>query len=353
MLEFVVWVSSIGGISGLITLLLGRSAKTKGRKDGQQEKQDKTSRLLDKLLVFAAPIFAVSILVLLSLGTTLLIRWLIETFSPGYDWRGVQEISGGSWWPLSVVYGSPGWVVLAVLAGLALLGGLMGWFVDINRFSLHAAYRDRLIRAYLGASRGSERRPNPFTGFDERDNIQMWSLRGNRPFHVVNMALNLVAGKDLAWQDRKAETFTVSPLHAGSFRLGYRDAAEYGRHRDRDVAISLGTSVAISGAAASPNMGYHSSPVVTFLLALFNVRLGWWLGNPGRFGDHTFNTPGPRFAPRPLFSEAFGLTDGEHPYVYLSDGGHFENLALYEMILRRCHFIVVSDGGQDPEFTFE
>jgi hypothetical protein len=181
----------------------------------------------------------------------------------------------------------------------------------------------------------------------------MQSLRGNRPFHVVSMALNLVAGKDLALQDRKAETFSASPLHAGSFRLGYRDTAEYGLHRRDKAALSLGTSVAISGAAASPNSGYHSSPVVTFLLALFNVRLGWWLGNPGPAGDRTFNTPGPRFAPRPLFSEAFGLTDNEHPYVYLSDGGHFENLGLYEMILRRCHFIVVSDGGQDEGFTFE
>ncbi len=340
-LEFAVWVSSLGGISGLITLYLGQRLKTRGR---QQVKQDKSASILDKLLVVAAPIFAVCILVVLSLGTTVLIGWLAPMGG---------ELSSDPEWPLRIVYASPGWVVFAVLASLALLGGLMGWFVDINRFSLHAAYRDRLIRAYLGASRGSERRPDPFTGFDERDNIQMHELRGNRPFHVVNMALNLVAGKDLAWQDRKAETFTASPLHAGSFRLGYRDAALYGRHRNSDVAISLGTCVAISGAAASPNMGFHSSRVVTFLLALFNVRLGWWLGNPGPFGDRTYDTPGPRFAPRPLFSETFGLTDSEHPYVYLSDGGHFENLALYEMILRRCHFIVVSDGGQDPDFTFE
>jgi hypothetical protein len=340
-LEFAVWVSSLGGISGLITLYLGQRLKTRGK---QQGKQDKSASILDKLLVVAAPIFAVCILVALSLGTTVLIGWLAPMGG---------ELSSDPEWPLRIVYASPGWVVFAVLAGLALLGALMGWFVDINRFSLHAAYRDRLIRAYLGASRGSERRPDPFTGFDERDNIQMHELRGNRPFHVVNMALNLVAGKDLAWQDRKAETFTASPLHAGSFRLGYRDAALYGRHRNSDVAISLGTCVAISGAAASPNMGFHSSRVVTFLLALFNVRLGWWLGNPGPFGDRTYDTPGPRFAPRPLFSETFGLTDSEHPYVYLSDGGHFENLALYEMILRRCHFIVVSDGGQDPDFTFE
>src|SRR6185295_6660244 len=139
---------------------------------------------------------------------------------------------------------------------------------------------------------------------------------------------------------------------AGSFRLGYRDTAEYGLHRDKKTAISLGTAVAISGAAASPNMGSHSSPVVTFLLALFNVRLGWWLGNPGPPGDRTYNTPGPRFAPRPFFAEAFGLTDSQHPYVYLSDGGHFENLGLYEMILRRCQFIVISDAGGDPEYEF-
>ncbi|HEY8019948.1 MAG TPA: patatin-like phospholipase family protein, partial [Thermoanaerobaculia bacterium] len=353
-LRAVAWITSIGSVSGLVTLYLGRSSRTKGSQQQQEGTQDLTSSLLDKLLVLAAPVFAVSILVGISLGTTLSIRWLTETWFPGSAWPPLPGVPRGSgWWLLSVVYDSPWKPVVAVLALFVAVGAVMGFFVDINRFSLHAAYRDRLIRAYLGASRGGGRRPNPFTGFDDEDNLQMKSLRGNRPFHVVNMALNLVAGKNLAWQDRKAETFTASPLHAGSFRLGYRDAAEYGRHRKKDVALSLGTALAISGAAASPNMGYHSSPVVTFLLALFNVRLGWWLGNPGPAGDHTYATQGPRFAPLPLFAEAFGLTDSRHPYVYLSDGGHFENLALYEMILRRCHFIVVSDAGEDPAFTFE
>jgi hypothetical protein len=353
------WIASIGGVSGLITLILGRSSGAKGRKDQQEKgKQSATAIGLDKLLVFAAPVFAASILVVLAELTTQLIRWLAETRPParGPVWPDVQGLAIDHSWlmPLKIVYDSPWWTVVVVSILFAVVGGFMGWFVDINRFSLHAAYRDRLIRAYLGASRGSLRRPNPFTGFDEDDNVQMQELRSNRPFHVVNMALNLVSGKDLAWQDRKAETFTASPLHAGSFRLGYRDTAEYGLHRGhQNVAISLGTAVAISGAAASPNMGYHSSPVVTFLLALFNVRLGWWLGNPGPAGKRTYNTPGPRFAPRSLFAEAFGLTDNDHPYVYLTDGGHFENLGLYEMILRRCRFIVVSDGGQDAEFTFE
>ena len=50
--------------------------------------------------------------------------------------------------------------------------------------------------------------------------------------------------------------------------------------------LSLGTVMAISGAAVSPNMGYNSSPSLTLLLTLFNVRLGWWLGNPGEAGEH-------------------------------------------------------------------
>ena len=71
--------------------------------------------------------------------------------------------------------------------------------------------------------------------------------------------------------------------------------------------ISLGTAITISGAAASPNMGYHSSPLVTFMMTFFNARLGWWLGNPGPAGDDTFYLSSPRFTIRPILAEAFGL----------------------------------------------
>ena len=111
--------------------------------------------------------------------------------------------------------------------------------------------------------------------------------------------------------------------------------------------------MAISGAAASPNMGYHSSPSITLLLALFNVRLGWWLGNPGQHGDESYQSDGPKWSAKPLFYEAFGQTTDGSRYVYLSDGGHFENLGLYEMVRRRCRFIVVVDAGCDPSFAFE
>lgn len=39
--------------------------------------------------------------------------------------------------------------------------------------------------------------------------------------------------------------------------------------------------------------------------------------------------------------------------MYLSDGGHFENLALYEMVRRRCRFVLVVDAGCDKNFDFE
>ena len=113
--------------------------------------------------------------------------------------------------------------------------------------------------------------------------------------------------------------------------------------------------MAISGAAVSPNMGYYSSPIVTFLMTLFNVRLGWWLGNPGLAGQkyHTYPLAYPKSAIYPIIAEALGLTDDHNRYVYLSDGGHFENLGVYEMVLRRCRLIVVSDASDDADFQFD
>jgi hypothetical protein len=108
--------------------------------------------------------------------------------------------------------------------------------------------------------------------------------------------------------------------------------------------------MAISGAAVSPSMGYNSSPGVSFLMTLFNVRLGWWLGNP-KFGN--YSSISPVFPLRPFFMEMFGLTSENERWVYLSDGGHFENLGIYEMVRRRCRVIVVSDAGCDPEYGFD
>ena len=88
-------------------------------------------------------------------------------------------------------------------------------------------------------------------------------------------------------------------------------------------------------------------------MTMFNVRLGWWLGNPGPEGCQTYRHEGPAIAILPLIHETLGLTTDDKPYVHVSDGGHFENLGLYEMVRRRCRLIVISDAGRDPDFAFE
>jgi hypothetical protein len=235
-------------------------------------------------------------------------------------------------------------VALALLASYA---------VNVNKFSLHAMYRMRLIRAYLGAS-NVNRKPNPFTGFDPNDNIAIQDLSAEKPLHILNLCLNLVSGAKLAWQQRKAESFTMSRLHSGSFRVGYQPSSTYGHgHSKVPNGLSLGTAMAISGAAASPNMGYHSSPLAAIVMTLFNARMGWWLANPGEAGRRFWDKDGPAFGIKPFLDEALGNTDDENRYVYLSDGGHFENLAIYEMVLRRCKYIVAIDAGADEDYTKE
>jgi len=323
------WITSAGGLAGLFTLLFGFSAKTDANPAPEQSVWWK--RLGTKMfLLLLAPLTVVLILAVLARANAAIIHHA--------SWFEVSEF----------------------IVGMALFSVLMSFFININKFSLHSMYRNRLIRAYLGASREEKRTPNPFTGFDEDDNLEMSELapKGGpiqKPMPVVNIALNLVHGDKLSWQQRKAESFTVSPLYCGSFANspGYRRSSEYGRNPAVDQAITIGTALAISGAAASPNMGYHSSPAVTFLLTLFDVRLGWWLGNPGKAGNQTYNRSCPEFAVGPLLAEAFGLTDEHKRYVYLSDGGHFENLGLYEMVLRRCHYILVSDAGCDEKMEFQ
>ena len=327
--------NAVGGLPGLFIVLAGYSNATPpNREDSAQ--LDWKGRLMNWGMALAAPLFIVFAVALLSLGTTALLKL----------WPDLNGLAH-----LTIVHQTPVWLAAALILGTGLFGLLMSRLISINKFSLHSVYRNRLIRAYLGAS-NPKRDPNPFTGFDPGDNLRLSQLAGQRPLHVVNMALNLVSDDNLAWQQRKAETFTASSLHVGNYRLGYRRAGEYAQN-EKGEGLPLGTAITISGAAASPNQGYHSSPTIAVLMTLFNVRLGAWLGNPGPAGNATYHKSSPGNAALHVAREAFGLTDDDSPYVYLSDGGHFENLGLYEMVLRRCHLIVVSDAGCDTDCCLE
>jgi hypothetical protein len=256
-------------------------------------------------------------------------------------------------------------VTLFTLAGLLMLAAR----VDINEFSLNAFYRSRLTRCYLGAARflAGERRPQRFTQFDDDDDLRMAELAGAKgqpaagPLHLINCALNLGGASDLSLHTRHSASFTVSPYCAGSSYPAYEreTAAQPGMHRelgfrpivtyagDKDQP-TLAQAISVSGAAASPNMGYHTSPAVAFLLTVFNMRLGWWFPNPSLAGGR----PPSWFSLRYLIKELFGSADQRSKHLMISDGGHFENMAAYELIRRKCRVIIISDAECDPQLGF-
>jgi hypothetical protein len=524
-------MTSIGGLSGVLTMWLGRSASTNATRDTSVP-QSPWQTAAEWALTLAAPLFALTLALLLATS----VYWLHALL---VSYGGIRAAIPS---------------VILILGCLVIIGAVRST-VNVNVFSLHGMYRERLIRAYLGASRSRSRQPDSFTGFDPKDNVPLpylappffsveewplvhaiasalkdptgalervkvdqidrrlidqtvdvrewvpaavqdkvhrfndvlvasrrrtaqradwetlvtrhvvdeafgahewwdivqiaralkadshpgdtilagdprwasdvlavpvWNarlaqeltfrlnrvvealapsaavptiaaasavgrgggtivatlasgppvsgraalykeLRGlvpapaQRPLPIVNTAINLVAGTDLAWQERQADSFTLTALHGGSPSVGYRGMAgteDDPRGYGGRFGVSLGTAITISGAAANPNMGYHSSPVVTLLLTLFNARLGSWLGNP-RYDDRfSHSCPHDRVLPMALH-EAFGFTDAKGDYINLSDGGHFENLGLYELVRRGCSYVLVIDAGCDENYAFE
>lgn len=263
---------------------------------------------------------------------------------------------------------------LALFAFSALASYLLGWRFDINLFAYHQFYRNRLVRCFLGATKYArsndrpqlQRHPNEFTDLDPDDDPRLHDLarpladgKLQHPYHLVNTALNLANPKELGWQHRKAASFTFSPLFAGyelryasSRRGGYRNMEYYGSEVGRPLSgMKLGVPLTISGAAASPNQGYHTSAGLAFLMTVFNVRLGRWCGNTAI--EDAWRCPGPLFSNHYLFRELLADTDESSKFLYLSDGGHFENLGIYELVRRRCAVIVACDAGADPQFDFE
>ncbi|HEV7518376.1 MAG TPA: patatin-like phospholipase family protein [Thermoanaerobaculia bacterium] len=340
-------LSTLGGI------LAGKSQRTGGPED---------DRRLDWMARSAAYVFVGGFAVLLSLGLRAALFQLAQEFPKGSsDFLELAE-ANPRLWPHNVLVlsATSTWpVLLLATAGLGAVLLLLAWRLDINEFSMNPLYRNRLVRCYLGAS-NRRRRPERFTGFDPADDLPLAELGSARPYPLINAALNHVSGRKIAWRERKALPFLLSPLwcgydiglrgrvpEAGEPESGYRAAAEYASDPQE---LSLGTALAISGAAINPCMGYHSAPAVTFLLTLFNARLGWWLPNP-RVG-RAWRAAGPNWGLRYLLTELFGRTDFSRPHVHLSDGGHAENLGLYQLVKRGCPFVLVADATADSRAVF-
>jgi len=288
--------------------------------------------------------------------------WGVHT---GLGWHFISE---GYW---RVLEGSSRLWLPGLGCFFLVFGLVLSWRVDVNEFSLHHFYRNRLVRCYLGAS-NPQRRPQPLVRFDPADDLPLSELSDNYPgpYPILNAALNITSGQELGYATRQAKSFVFTPLYCG-FDLS--DTAKASTSDDRFLpsfartvlgrsdlstwksgfggGISLGTAMTISGAAASPNMGYFTSRATAFFMALFAVRLGWWMGNPRYL--RAWKSAGPRLGLTYFLAELFPQSDQQRRYVYLSDGGHFENLGIYELLRRRCRLIVSCDAGCDPDYKFE
>ncbi|MFZ5439978.1 MAG: hypothetical protein ACOZQL_08205 [Myxococcota bacterium] len=255
---------------------------------------------------------------------------------------------------------------------------VIGLFVDTSRVGLHVFYRRRLARAFLGAAR-ADGQP-PATHSDERDDFAFQELDGRDaarnakavggPVHLVCCAANDVRSESLQMLARGGRSVAVSPL-----------GLSVGNFARPPWTMKLSAALTASGAAVNSQMGTLSvkfGDAVSVLLSLFNLRLGLWTRHP-------LSPPTPCFsrALRPLRQlaiEAFGATEatpvrdalthyralrereqtgtGASPSpdlanLHLSDGGHFENLGLYELVRRHCRYIIVSDAGADPDLAFD
>ena len=169
------------------------------------------------------------------------------------------------------------------------------------------------------------------------------------PYHLVNTNVFLVDSDTQRWRKRGGDAFVLSPRNCGGTATGWVPTADYMR---RDP-LTLPTAIAISGAAANPNtaaggVGPTRRPMLSLLMALLNVRLGYWVPHPGARRQpvpNHFRAAWHELLPRG-FAENRNL-------LQLSDGGHFENLGVYELVRRRVRVIVCCDAAADPAFAFK
>lgn len=250
--------------------------------------------------------------------------------------------------------GTAAWRSLTMVSLIsAILGWVLslGWLADPNALTVHGFYKARLVRAYMGAS--NERRgavsEADVTDAVPGDDVLLTDLQNTdlgAPYHLINTTLNLVGGRDLATQQRLSDSFLLSKRFCGSFRTGFRHTNEYACG-----TTSLGTAVAVSGAAASPNMGAQTpSAALAALMTLFNIRLGYWAPTPNR---SYWRTASARLWPVYTIEELLSQTTDLLPFCYLTDGGHFDNSGVYSLIQRGCNFVVYSDCGADPTPTLD
>jgi Patatin-like phospholipase len=261
------------------------------------------------------------------------------------------------------------WLICAaILAAFALIAN----FADMTSWSLHPFYRRRLCTAFAlkrVAGRGlppiaSEdagiaverlyHRPATLsqTAVVQEDGADRW------PTLLVCASAN-ISDSSATPPGRAVTSFTFSATAVGGPLVGAVKTDELERRaKAKRNSLTLPAAVAMSGAALSPSMGKETRWPLRFLMALANIRLGVWVPNPRKLDEFTgtgrHQHGQHRRYPRPrssyLLRELFGRNSIESTYLYVTDGGHYENLGLVELLRRGCSEVYVFDASND-DFT--
>ena len=241
------------------------------------------------------------------------------------------------------------WLIPVIVAGLLVLAAI---FLNPDRWSLHSLYRSRLATTFV-------------TGFDENDRVVPLTVepdlaeyasaggptpvlccavarrsRSHTGIPALSMTFEPTKVAVYRWQ-KSATAPTEEPLSLDEFKSRLPPS-----HDGSQLAAPMGAA-AVSGAAVAPSLGRMSLRSTNALLAAFNARLGVWLPNPRR--SYQFVTT-PRLVN--MFKEILGLYDDDDPNLYATDGGHWENLGLVELIRRRCTVIICLDASGEPPGTY-
>jgi hypothetical protein len=270
-------------------------------------------------------------------------------------------------------HGLQSWADILSFAGAVLVLVVMAIKVHNRRYSMHMFYRERLNSAFAlrrtrhGHPANEQVVAEPIgygrpLYFSETGGLL--ADKGRRlPKLIVCCAVNLTT--DEVPVGRFAASFTFEHDRSGGVLFGYRDTRHYEEGTGLPgTQLTLPSIMAVSGAALSPLMGRFTYPPLRFLMALTNVRLGVWIKNPLHSSGESDASPTrrPRWLARALTSirngwyepgalyvlrEALGGTKSTHRYIYLTDGGHWENLGLVELLRRRCTHVLCFDASCD------
>jgi hypothetical protein len=280
-------------------------------------------------------------------------------------------------------------------AGVLLLYFLT--YADLTQWSLHPFYRRRLSTAFFVSRRRVKRsargtgetvrarpleykKPYAISNLTPGDggpldigqtNVQNVEIEGERtldakappggkaqgrvPELLICAAAN-ISDRGATPPGRNVIPFLFSARELGGPLVGAMGTKEYEEKIGKNTShnITLPAAVAMSGAAVAPSMGKKSVRALTFLLALTNLRLGVWLPNPRWAGELKPRPFGKRVYPPAwyLLHELLGRHKLDHKYLYITDGGHYENLGLIELLRRGCTLIYCLDASGDQPETF-